>query len=63
MSRKTLISVSIPPNTLETIDKMKDKENRSRNYILNILIEEGLKKIKQLKEQAKQLKIVKRKQA
>jgi len=63
MSRKTLISVSIPPDTLKTIDKMKDKENRSRNYILNILIEEGLKKIKQLKEQAKQLKIVKRKQA
>ena len=44
MARKAQISVSIDQKVLNKIDIIKEKRNRSRNFIVNYLLEKALKK-------------------
>ncbi len=47
--RKIQVSFSIEPDILKEIDKLRDKENRSRNYVVNRLLEKAIGKSKVIK--------------
>lgn len=44
--RKISISIAVTKEVLTAVDKKKDKENRSRNFVVNQILEDALLKKK-----------------